>query len=197
MKLKGIKVYFIAYFLIVFFIIGCGPVVNTTVMLGRDNYVSKIKPEDYKVLQGKRILFHSIIDQSTNTSNLAYYNPEKTIGYKLYYKAPGEGMSQPVVSFFWYALKKGFDHTGIIIEESSPIYDAELIMTFRSVTDREIIFDVLFTQMGRKLYTKTYSVKSPNIPTEDVSVLEQNAYDMIDSIVKTILDDPDFKKMFS
>ena len=90
MKLKGIKVYFlIAYFLIVFFIIGCGPVVNTTVMLGRDNYVSKIKPEDYKVLQGKRILFHSITDQSTNTTNLAYYNPEKTIGYKLYYKAPG------------------------------------------------------------------------------------------------------------
>ena len=106
-------------------------------------------------------------------------------------------MSQPVVSFFWYALKKGFDHAGIIIEESSPIYDAELIMTFRSVTDREIIFDVLFTQMGRKLYTKTYSVKSPNVPTEDVSVLEQNAYGMIDSMVKTILDDPDFKKIFS
>jgi hypothetical protein len=49
---------------------GCGPVVNTTVTLNREQYVSKIKAEDYKVFQEKKILFHSIIDKSKNTSNL-------------------------------------------------------------------------------------------------------------------------------
>lgn len=197
MKSRGFKFYFIALVVIAFFVIGCGPVVNTTVKLGRDNYVSKIKAEDYKDFQGKNILFHSIIDKSTNTSNLSYYNPEKTIGYDLFYKSPGVGMAQPVVSFFWYALKKGFDHAGIIIEESAAIYDAELTIVFQSVTDRKIIFDVLFTRMGKLIYKKTYSVKDPDAPIEDISILEQRQYGMIDAMVKTILDDPDFKKMLS
>jgi hypothetical protein len=197
MTSRRFKYYFIAYLMILFFVVGCGPVVNTTVKLGRDNYVSKINSEDYKAFQGKKILFHSIIDKSTNTSNLSYYNPEKTLGYDLYYKSPGEGMAQPVVSFFWYAIKKGFDHAGIIIDESSPIYDAELTMAFQSVTDREIIFDVYFTRMGKLIYKKTYSVKNLDVPTEDFSILEQRQYGMIDSIVKTLLDDPDFKKMLS
>jgi len=195
MTSKGFKIYFIVYVMVVLFVVGCGPAVNTTVKLGRDNYVSKINAADYKVFQGKKILFHSILDKSTNTSNLSYYNPEKTIGYDLYYKSHGEGMAQPVVSFFWYALKKGFDHAGIVIEESSPIYDAELTMEFQSVTDREIIFDVYFTRMGKLIYKKTYSVKNLDAPTEDYSILEQRQYDMIDAIVKTILDDPDFKIM--
>jgi hypothetical protein len=196
MKLKWFKIYFIAYAIIITFIVGCGPIANQIVMLSRDNYVSKINPDDYKVFQGKRILFHSIIDKSTNTSNLAYYNPERTVGYGLYYKSPGDGWAQPVVSFFWYALKKGFDHAGIIMEESSPIYDAELTITFRSVTDREINFDVIFTKTGKLYYQKNYSVKSPDVQTINNAVLEERAYGMLDSMVKAILDDPDFKNMF-
>jgi hypothetical protein len=196
MIFQRIKVHFIACVLIVIFIVGCGPTANTIVQLGRQKYISHINPEDYKTVQGKRILFSSIIDKSTNTENLGYFNPERTVGYQLFYGLPDQGMPQPVVSFFWYALKKGFDHAGIIIEESSPIYDAELTMTFRSVTDREINFDVIFSRLGGLFYQKNYSVKNPNGQTTDKSVLEQRAYSMIDSMVKTILDDPDFKKMF-
>ncbi len=195
MTLRRFPIYFAACVLIAIFVLGCGPVVSTTVKIGRDNYMPKVKADDYKALHGKKILFHSILDKSANTSNLSYYNSEKTIGYDLYYRSPGEGMAQPVVSFFWYALKKGFDHAGIIILESSPVYDAELTMSFQSVTDREIMFDVLFTRGGKLIYTKTYSVNSSGVQTEDVSVLEQRQYDMLDAIVKTVLDDPDFSKM--
>jgi len=195
MQRKGNGVFFIACVLLMLVLFGCGPTTSTVVTLGRDNYVPQLNPDDYKMLQGKQILFHTIKDQSTNTSNLAYYNPERTIGYSLYYKRPNEGMAQPVVSFFWYALKKGFDHIGIIIEESSPLYDAETIMTFRSVTDREIKFHVLFTKLGRKFYEKTYTVKAPDAPTDDAAALEKRAYGMIDAMVKTIVDDPDFKRM--
>lgn len=196
MTSKTFKVYFLAYVLIIIFMVGCGPTANTIVQLGRDKYVSQINPEDYKTVRGKRVLFSSIIDKSTNTENLGYYNPERTVGYQLYYTLPDRGMAQPVVSFFWYALKKGFDHAGIIIEESSPIYDAQLTMIFRSLTDREINFDVIFTRMGSLFYEKNYTVMNPDVQTTDKSILELRAYSMIDSMVKTILDDPDFEKMF-
>jgi len=197
MKHQKIKINLIASFLIALFLVGCGPMVNTTVILNRDKYTPKLNPNDYKALSGKRILFHSIVDKSTNTTNLSYYNPEKTLGYSLYYKNPGNSMAQPVVSFFWYALQKGFERAGIVITPGDPIYDAEMTMTFRSVTDREVVYDVVFTKMGKLLYEKTYTVKTPSISTDDVTALENRAYDMIDAMVKTILDDPDFKKVVS
>jgi hypothetical protein len=194
--LKRSKVYLTIYTIIIISIVGCLPMADKNIQLGREKYVSQMSPENYKMVRGKRILFSSIEDKSGNTHNLRYFNPERTVVYQLSYKAPGEGMAQPVVSFFWYALKKGFDQAGIIIEESSPIYDAQLTMTFRSVTDREINFDVIFTRLGGLIYEKNYSVRTPNRQIADKSILEQRAYSMIDSMVKTILDDPDFNKMF-
>ena len=193
---KWFKVYFTVYFLIIIVMVGCVPYANTFVQLGREKYVSQVNPEDYKMVRGKRILFNSMEDKSTNTHNLGYFNPERTVAYHLYYGLPDQGMPQPVVSFFWYALKKGFEHAGIIIEESSAIYDAELTIIFRSITDREINFNVIFSRVGVLFYQKNYSVITPEVQTTDKSVLEQHAYSMIDNMVKVILDDPDFNKMF-
>jgi hypothetical protein len=195
MQRTNYKVCFIVCSVLMLFIIGCGPMTSTTVTLARDKYIPQLNPDDYKHFHGKQIIFHSINDQSANTSNLAFYNPEKTIGYSLYYKQPNEGMAQPVVSFFWYALKKGFDHIGIIIADASPTFDAEMFMTFRSVTDREIKFHILFTKLGRKFYEKTYTVTASDVRTDDIAVLEKRAYGIIDAMVKTIADDPDFKRM--
>jgi len=70
-----------------------------------------------------------------------------------------------------------------------------MTMTFHSITDREITFHVLFTKLGKKFYKKTYSVKAPDVRTDDAAVLEKHAYGMIDAMVKAIADDPDFKRM--
>jgi len=127
---------------------------------------------------------------------LAYYSPDRAVGYQLFYTSSST-INQPVVSFFWYALQKGFERAGIVITPGDPIYDAEMTIILRSVSDREIDFDVLCTKMGKRLYKHTYSVKSHGAPTNDVAVLEKRAYEMIDAMVKTILDDPDFKKILS
>jgi hypothetical protein len=88
-----LRVRFIAYLLIIIFMVGCSPsAVKTVVHLSRENYVSQINPDDYKEVRGKRILFHGVIDQSTNTSNFFYYDPAKTVGYQLYYAIPEKGM---------------------------------------------------------------------------------------------------------
>ena len=195
MRLKRFKVYFAAYVLIIIFIVGCAPMANTVVELNRERYSPNINLENYKFYSGKTILFSSIIDKS-GTPNLAYYNPDKTVGYWFFYTS-SSSMNQPVISFFWYALQKGFEKAGLNIVTAGPVYDAELTIIFTSLTDKEIQFDTLGTKMGTLLYKKHCIVSTPDVQTTDTTVLEKRAYDMIDSMVKTILDDPNFKKMFS
>ena len=60
----------------------------------------------------------------------------------------------------------------------------------------KINFNVLLTKMGSQLYKKNYVIRETNGKTTDPVVLEQRAYRMIDSIVKTILSDQDFQKAF-
>jgi len=186
---------FVASFLLSVILIGCAPSASTIVSLSRERYSPNINHENYTNYKGKVILLASIIDKS-GTPNLAYYSPDRTVGYQLFYTSSAT-INQPVVSFFWYALQKGFERAGIVITPGDPIYDAEMTIILRSVSDREIVFDVLFTKMGKRLYKHTYSVKSHGAPTNDVAVLEKRAYEMIDGMVLSILEDPDFKKVAS
>lgn len=170
--------------------IGCGPVPATLVNLNRERYVCKIDPSKFSQYQGKRILLSTIIDESKNTSNLYFYNPEQTIGYQLYYSS--RSMQQPVVSYFWYALQKAFECGGIRIEERGPIYDAELSLVFKSLLEMKK-YNSLLTKKGSLLYSKRYEIRMPEVGTRNVDILEQRAYGMLDSIVTTILSDPDFQ----
>jgi hypothetical protein len=174
-------------------ICGCGPYATNIVDLNRDKYVCKINPAQFNNFQGKRFLLSTIIDESKNTTNLGYYNPDKTIGYRLSYSE--SSVQQPVVSYFWYALKKGFECAGIRIF-SYGLYDAELSFIFKSLTDEEIKFTMIVTKIGKLIYQHDYVIKMPEAQSKDHAVLEQRAYGMLDSIVRTILDDPDFQKAF-
>jgi len=174
-------------------ICGCGPYATNIVDLNRDKYVCKINPAQFNNFQGKRFLLSTIIDESKNTTNLGYYNPDKTIGYRLSYSE--SSVQQPVVSYFWYALKKGFECAGIRIF-SYGLYDAELSLIFKSLTDEEIKFTMIVTKTGKLIYQHDYLIKMPEAQSKDHAVLEQRAYGMLDSIVRTILDDPDFQKAF-
>lgn len=196
---------------------GCAPAssVVKVIELNRERYVCKIDPVQFNAYQGKRILLSTIEDQSKNTSNLYYYNPQKTIGYKLYYDY--HSMQQPVVSYYWYALKKAFECAGLTIEEYGPIYDAELSLIFHSLTDEEMVFKADLIKNHKMPYSKILTVRMPEIKVnvsqsisvlntitkpslsdpisaKDAKILEQRAYGMLDSIVTTILSDPEFKK---
>ena len=190
------KIFFVSCMLFTIVIVcSCGPTTSTVVKLNREKYDCKINADQFIKFKGKQILLASIEDKSTNTSNLAYYNPERTVGYQLFYSS-ANSWSQPVVSYFWYALQKGFECAGVKIEESGPIYNAELNITLNSLTDEEIKFRLLLTSTGRLVYQKDYVVSMPKVETNEQAVLEQRAYRMLDSIVITILSDPDFQKAF-
>jgi len=55
---------------------------------------------------------------------------------------------------------------------------------------------MLVTKIGKLIYKQDYVVKMPEAQSKDHAVLEQRAYGMLDSIVRTILNDPDFQKVF-
>jgi hypothetical protein len=198
---------------------GCAPATSVVkvIDLNRERYVCKIDPAQFSDYKGKQFLLSSIEDMSKNTDNLYYYNPQRTIGYKLNYDY--HSMQQPVVSFFWYALKKGFECTGLKIEESGPGFDGELYLTFNSLTDEEIQFHADFRKGLEGSMSKNYVVTTPKVDIGEIRAqkqfvlnpdpekpapspisedtakrLELRAYGMLDSIVTTILNDPDFKK---
>lgn len=193
----------------------CSYQTSQWIELNREKYACKIDTAQFVDFKGKRILLSTIEDRSKNTSNLSYYNPEGTIGYALYYSS--HSMRQPVVSYYWYALKKAFECTGIIIEEYGPAYDAELSLKFDSLTDEEITFWADLIRNNKNTYAKSRTVKMPKIETakidpfnnpvmkalgrdetnplnpDAINALEQRGYDMLDAIVTSILGDPDFK----
>ena len=193
MKLKIIMIIFIIYlFVISAFLCGCTPVtVDNVIDLNRERYVSKIDPLKFEQYHGKRILLSSIQDQSDN-NNFYYYNPQRTIGYKLNYS--DSSMQQPIASYYWYALKKAFQSAGIKVVEHSPYYDAELTLILHSLTDEEIQFEIDLIKSDKLTYNKYYVVRLPTVESSNAEMLEKRAYAMLDSIVTTILNDPDFQK---
>lgn len=174
---------------------GCAPYARTVVSLNRDNYICRNDPGQFGLFQGKRILLTTIRDESKNTSNLAYYSPEGTVGYQLFYSSE-HSIQQPVVSYFWYALKKGFECVGVRIEEYGPIFDAELSLTFLSLTDEEVQFRALLMRKGVLTLQKEYAVAMPKLTSRDKGLLEERAYRMLDAIVAALLTDPGFQKAF-
>jgi hypothetical protein len=165
------------------------------VQLNREKYVCRNDPNQFSAFKGKRILLMNITDESKNTSNLAYYNPEKTVGYQLFYSSQHQ-MPQPVVSYFWYALQKGFECAGVRIEEHGRIYDAELLLVFRSLTDEEVRFQAFLVRKAVSVLDKEYVVAMPKVQLVNKKALEDRAYRMLDAMVATILNDPDFKIAF-
>jgi len=196
MSRNGLMFWLFVFCLLFICVAGCASPTTTVITLNREKYNPKLNPKDYEFIKDKVILFHSIVDLSKDSSNWIYYNPEKTVAYKLYYDSPEKALPQPVVSFLWYAMEKGFLRMGVIIDEQGIKSDAELNMYLKSLTDSEAHFVITTTCGGKLAYKKAYAVKAPGDISKEESALEQRAYDMFDSILKVIMDDPDFRKMF-
>ena len=78
--------------------------------------------------------------------------------------------------------------------EHSPYYDAELTLILHSLTDEEIQFEIDLIKSDKLTYNKYYVVRLPTVESSNAEMLEKRAYAMLDSIVTTILNDPDFQK---
>lgn len=195
MPIKSARMAFVFFFLVFSSLLsGCGvPTGAARVDLSRERYVSKIDPAQFQEYRGKAIIFPTIIDESKNTKNFYYCNPDETVCYSLFYSSTA--MQQPLVSYYWYALKKAFESAGIRIVEDERFPDGELALTFKSLTDEEVQFTADLTKRNMA-HSKLYTVRMPKVEARRLDLLEQRAYGMLDSIVMTILSDPGFHDAF-
>lgn len=182
---------------IMILIAACGPSTSQVVVLNRDDYASQIDPARYPQYKGKIIMLNSIVENSKNTSNFAYYNPEKTFGHSLFYSTPGRNLPQPLASYLWYVLQKGFGSAGIKIVADETSFDAEMTITINSITDEEVKFDVLTIGNNSLKTQKSYVTTMPKAPSLESPVLEKRAYKMHDKMIEAILDDPDMQKVIA
>jgi len=165
------------------------------VIVSRDQYQPLLESSKFAEYRGQIIIFDSIDIDARDVTNFYYLNDDKTVGYTLFYTS--DGIQQPVVSFFWYALQKSFVNVGLDIREGGLIKNtARLNLKITALTDQEAKFILSLLRNGLLLMQKEIIVSKKFPPTKDVSELKKSAYEFIDLIAETILSDPDFKREF-
>jgi len=165
------------------------------VPVSRDKYTPQLKPSSFPEYKGQTIIFDSVEIEAPNVDNFYYLNEDKTVGYTLFYTS--NGIQQPVVSFFWYALQKSFESIGIIVKESGLIKNAaRLNLKIMALTDQKAVLKVSLLRNGYLIMQKDIAVFKKFPPTNDVPELTKNAFEFIDLMAGTILSDPDFKREF-
>lgn len=166
------------------------------VPVSRDQYQPLLESSKYAEYKGQTIIFDSIdIGEIRDVTNFYYLSEDKTVGYTLFYTS--DGIQQPVVSFFWYALQKAFLNIGIDVKERGLIKNAaQLNFKIMSLTDQEAKFIVSLSRNGYLILQKEIIVSKKFPPTKDESELKKRAYEFIDCIAETILSDSDFKREF-
>lgn len=165
------------------------------VSVSRDKYMPLLQSTMFPEYKGQIIIFDSIEIDAPEVTNFYYLNEDKTVGYTLFYTS--NGIQQPVVSFFWYALQKAFETIGIQVKESGLVKNAvRLNLKIMSLTDQKAIFKVSLLRNGYLIMQKDITVIKKFPPTKDISELSKRAYEYIDYIAASILSDPDFKREF-
>jgi hypothetical protein len=171
------------------------PDADTRVKIRRDLYNPNLTQNELSPYRGQTMLFYSIVIDAKNIDNFSYYSPNRDVGYMLYYSP--SSMQQPLASFLWYALQKGFDSAGITVKESGPIKNVpELLISLTSLTDQEAQMRVSLMRNGVLLAQKDLVITMSYAPTKDVSELEKTAYLFMDKIAFSILTDADIKRAF-
>lgn len=188
----------LSFILITFLLLSCvypPPEGVLNVPVSRDKYTPLLKSSSFPEYNGQTIIFDSIEIEAPDVNNFFYLNEEKTIGYTLFYTS--NGIQQPVVSFFWYALQKSFESIGIIVKDSGLIKNAaRLNLKIMALTDQKAVLKVTLLRNGYLIMQKDITVFKKFTPTKDVPELTKYTFEFIDLMAGTILSDPDFKREF-
>lgn len=194
MRKSGLFVLFLA---IISLLVSCSfppPAGVLNVPVSRDKYYPALQPAKYSEYKGQVVIFDSLEIAAPGVENFYYLNADKTVGYTLFYTS--EGIQQPVVSFFWYALQKSFEHVGIVVKDGIIKNANQLHIKILWLSDQKAIFNVSLLRNGYLLYQKDIGVFKPFPASKDIAELQKRSFEYIDSIAGTILNDPDFKREF-
>ncbi len=98
-----------------------------------------------------------------------------------------------IASYYWYCFEKAFKNVGMIIyQDAAPSDIPEFIFEFDYLTDSKISFNVTVNKNSKVVYKKRFNIMMPGTESNNIPYLENRAYEMVNSIITNILNDPDF-----
>lgn len=168
-------------------IVGCGGMAKVPIM----NY-KPMFTEDHSLFKGKSIYLMNFENQAEDTKLWYYFSTNREVSY---------GNKDLIHNYFWYAFRDAL--VGLAMEVTNvdnPDSKAPAMwLTLISITDEQFQVKVTVQRSGKPDFEETYVVKEPPLPSDDRTPanLEKRAYVMTNRLFETILDDPEFKKIFS
>lgn len=159
--------------------------------VGLQNYNPAFSSE-YDVYKGKRVFLMNFNNQAKETGIREFYSPDMKFRYS---------SNDLVSNYFWYSFREAFTKLGMTVsDEDKPDYSATgMWVSLLSISD--VKFHVLLTVQEREkaILKKEYSIQEPPPGEKDrtPAVLEQRVYKMTNRLIGAILDDPEFRKLFT
>lgn len=194
--MKRIKIFFVLLTSMILFscYVMLPPDNVMNVSLYRDHYNPRLEPSKYSDYKGQLVSFDSIEIDAPDVENFYFLSENKTIGYTMFYKS--NGMQQPVVSFFWYALQKSFEKVGMVVETGLLINKPQIHIKILYLTDQKAKLQVTLLRNNYLIMQKEMTLDHKFSETKNGSELSAKAYEFIDLIAASILSDSDFKREF-
>lgn len=169
--------------LIVIQIIGC-----RTMKVPLNNFNPAL-PAEYNAYRGKPVYLMNFDNQANNTSIWNYYSQDKNFSYST---------NDTLHNFFWYAFQNAFTKAGMRVSnvDNPDLAAPAMWVTLLSITDEHYQVRVTVQKKGVPVFTEKYTVQEHPVQEKDRNpdVLEQRAYRMTNRLIRTILEDPGFKK---
>ncbi|MDQ1278598.1 MAG: hypothetical protein QG555_1641 [Thermodesulfobacteriota bacterium] len=146
---------------------------------------------DLSAYQGKRVYLMNFDNQAQNTTNFAYFSPDKAFVYS------GDSL---IHNYFWYAFEKAFAGLGMTVanEDKPDLKAPAMWLTLKSVTDDKYEIEVTINKVDYLVFRKMYTITGDPVPEANRTkeFLEKRAYQMTNQLIQTILTDPAFKEAF-
>jgi hypothetical protein len=147
---------------------------------------------DHRVYKGKSVYLMNFENQAEDTTIWYYFSTDRKLSY---------GIDDLIHNYFWYGFYHALVKVGMrVTNVDNPDLSAPAMwLTLISITDEHFQLKVTVQQKGAAVFVKRYEVKEPPLLGDERTPLnlEKRAYKMTNGLFETILDDPEFKKIFS
>jgi hypothetical protein len=168
-------------------IIGCGGMANVSLQGYKPVFT-----RDHSVYKGKSVYLMNFENQANDTTIWYYFSTDRKVSY---------GTKDVIHNYFWYGLRDALVKVGMIVTNvDNPDPNAPAMwLTLMSINDEHFQVKVTVQRKGEPDFAERYEVKESPLPSDDrmPANLEKRAYEMTNRLFETILNDPDFKKIFS
>lgn len=147
-----------------------------------------------KYYKNKPIDLMWVVNRANDTSTFYYYNPEGTV----FYEAP-----PTMERYFTTIFEKDLMSLGLKVSPPSKSATGapSLQLTIVSMNDSRFVFQAQLYAKSNIAFTKVYTITGPPKPEAgsktDIDALRKRSYEMTNQVMRTILDDPEFKKAYA